>query len=400
MAAKRKDKNGRLLKTGENQRKDLIYQYRYKDIWGKTQYIYSADLNELRQKEKEVQKELDKGVDYAKGNVSVEQLVERYIGLKQNVRYNTKVGYQFVLNLIKKEAFSKKCIRDIKVSDAQMWMLKLSNDGKGYSTLTSVRGVLRPAFQMACNEDIISKNPFDFKLTDVIVNDSKKRISLTDAQRDAWMEFIRTDKTYSKYYDEFVVLLHSGLRVSEFCGLTFRDLDFKSRRITVDHQLIRERGGRYYVEATKSESGRRYIAMDDAVYTSLRNMLDHRPKVETEMIVDGYSGFIMLDKNGKPKIALHIENEMRWAMKKYDKLHPDAPLPNITPHVLRHTFCTDLHFKGLDAKSLQYFMGHSEYRTTMNIYTHADYEQAKNALTKILNFSDQNDGGKGGGKAL
>lgn len=111
MAAKRKDKNGRLLKTGENQRKDLIYQYRYQDIWGKTQYIYSADLDELRQKEKEVQKELDKGVDYAKGNISVEQLVERYIGLKQNVRYNTRVGYQFVMNLLKKETFSQKCIR-------------------------------------------------------------------------------------------------------------------------------------------------------------------------------------------------------------------------------------------------------------------------------------------------
>ncbi len=400
MAAKRKDKNGRLLKTGENQRKDLLYQYRYQDIWGKTKYIYSTDLDDLRQKEKEVQKELEKGVDYAKGNVSVEQLVERYIGLKQNVRYNTKVGYQFVLNLLKKETFSQKCIRDIKVSDAQMWMIKLANDGKGYSTLTSVRGVLRPAFQMAYNEDIIPKNPFDFKLTDVIVNNSQKRIALTDAQRDTWMEFIRTDPTYSKYYDEFVVLLHTGLRVSEFCGLTLKDLDFENRRITVDHQLIRERSGRYYVEVTKSESGKRYIAMDDAVYTSLKNMLEHRPKVKTEILVDGYSGFIMLDKNGRPKVALHIENEMRWAMKKYDKLHPDAPLPNITPHVLRHTFCTDLHFKGLDPKSLQYFMGHSESRTTMNIYTHANYEQARDALTKVLRFSGRDGEGKSGGKAL
>ncbi len=263
-----------------------------------------------------------------------------------------------------------------------------------------MRGVLRPAFQMAYNEDIIPKNPFDFKLTDVIVNNSQKRIALTDAQRDTWMEFIRTDPTYSKYYDEFVVLLGTGLRVSEFCGLTIRDLDFGSRRITVDHQLIRERGGRYYVEVTKSESGRRYIAMDDAVYTSLKNMLEHRPKVKTEMVVDGYSGFIMLDKNGRPKVALHIENEMRWAMKKYGKLHPDAPLPPISPHVLRHTYCSNLYFMGLDAKSLQYFMGHSESRTTMNIYTHANYEQARDALTKVLRFSSQDGEEKSGGKAL
>lgn len=399
MIKRRKDKNGRVLLTGENQRKDGIYQFRYKDIWGKEQYIYSSDLEELREREKEIQKELDKGIDYHKGKATVLDLTERYIGLKQNVRYNTRVGYNFVLNLLKKETFSQKHIRDIKVSDAQMWMIKLSQDGKGYSTLTSLRGVLRPAFQMAYNEDIISKNPFDFKLTDVVVNDTHKRIALTEAQKEAWMGFIRTDSTYSKYYDEFVVLLHTGMRVSEFCGLTFKDLDFENKVITVDHQLIRERGGRYYVEVTKSESGRRYIMMDDEVYQSLKNMLARRPKAKTEMMVDGYSGFIMLDKNGRPKVALHIENEMRWAMKKYTKQHPEAPLPNITPHVLRHTFCTDLHYKGLDPKSLQYFMGHSEARTTMNIYTHADYEQAKRALTKVLRFTTQNEQNQNGEKA-
>jgi len=212
MAEKRKDKNGRVLRTGENQRKDLIYQYRYKDFWGKTQYIYSSSLDELRQKESEVEKELQKGVDYAKGNVTVLELVTRYINIKQNVRYNTKVGYNFVLNILKKESFAQKNIRDIKGSDAQLWMIKLSNDGRGYS----IRGVLRTAFQMAYNEDIIVKNLFDFKLTDVVINTSQKRLALTDAQRDTWMEFVRNDPTYCKYYDEFVVLLHTGMRVSEF----------------------------------------------------------------------------------------------------------------------------------------------------------------------------------------
>lgn len=388
MAKKRKDKNGRVLNKGEHQRKDLVYQYRYKDVYGKEKYAYSSDLDELRRMEKKIQNDLERGIDYAAGNITVLELVERYIGLIQNVRYNTRVGYNFVLGILKKEAFAKKCIRDIKVSDAQLWILKLSSEGRGYSSLTSIRGVLRPAFQMAWNEDIIYKNPFDFKLTDVIVNNTQKRMALTDAQRDTWMEFIRTDPTYKKYYDEFVVLLHTGMRVSEFCGLTRKDLDFENRRITVDHQLIRSRDGKYYVEVTKSESGRRYIAMDDATYSSLKNIVANRPKPKIEMSVDGYSGFIMLDKNLKPKVALHIENEMRWAMKKYRILHPDKPLPHITPHVLRHTFCTNLHFMGLDPKSLQYFMGHSEARTTMNIYTHASYETAKSALTKILSFED------------
>ncbi len=386
MSEKRKDNKGRILRTGESQRKDLIYQYRYTDIRGKRQTVYSSDLKELREKEKEIQKQLDEGIDYAAGKATVIALVERYISLKQGVRYNTKVGYNFVLNLIKKEDFGYRQIRDIRVSDAQKWIMKLHEDGKGYSTITSVRGVVKPAFQMAYNEDIIRRNPFDFKLVDVVPNDSQKRIAMTEEQQTLWMEFIREDKTYSKYYDEFVVLLGTGMRVSEFCGLTKGDLDFGNRRIRVDHQLVRERGGKYYVEKTKTECGCRFIPMTEEVYQGLKNILAHRKQLKTEMIVDGYSGFIMLDKNGNPKVALHIENEMRWAMKKYKKLHPDSPLPHITPHVFRHTFCTNYANDGMDIKNLQYLMGHSDAGVTLNVYTHASYAHAAEQMAEISQF--------------
>ena len=390
MSEKRKDNKGRILRTGESQRKDLIYQYRYTDIRGKRQTVYSSDLKELREKEKEIQKQLDDGIDYAAGKITVIQLLERYISLKQGVRYNTKVGYNFVLNLIKKEDFGYRQIRDIKVSDAQKWIMKLHSDGKGYSTITSVRGVVKPAFQMAYNEDVIRKNPFDFKLVDIVPNDSQKRIAMTDEQQKIWMDFIREDKTYCKYYDEFVVLLGTGMRVSEFCGLTKSDLDFENRRIRVDHQLVRERGGRYYVEKTKTECGIRFIPMTDDVYQSLKNILANRRKMKTEIIVDGYSGFILIDKDCHPKVALHIENEMRWAMKKYGKLYPDKPLPHITPHVFRHTFCTNMANAGMDIKNLQYVMGHSDVGVTLNVYTHSSFDRAAEQMTKIIDFKGDN----------
>ena len=71
--------------------------------------------------------------------------------------------------------------------------MKLQKDGRGYSTITSVRGVVKPAFQMAYEEDILRKNPFDFKLSDVVKNDSQKRIVLTQEQEDIFMNFIKTD---------------------------------------------------------------------------------------------------------------------------------------------------------------------------------------------------------------
>ena len=383
---KRKDKKGRILKTGESQRKDFVYQYRYTDFHGKRQTVYASTLQELRQKEKEIQKQVDDGLDYEAGQITVIELIEKYISLKQGVRYNTKVGYQFVLNLVKKEEFGYRKISTIKVSDAKQWFMKLQKDGRGYSTITSVRGVIKPAFQMAYDEDAVRKNPFAFKLIDAVVNDSEQRIALTDEQLEIWMDFIKNDNTYCKYYDEFVVLLETGMRVSEFCGLTKKDLDFKNRRIRVDHQLVRERGGKYYVEETKTSSGCRFLPMTDSIYQSLKNMLARRPKVKKEVVVDGYTGFIMLDKNGNPKVALHVENEMRWAMKKYKKLHPDRPLPNITPHVLRHTFCTNYANAGMDIKDLQYLMGHSDAGVTLNVYTHANYAHAADQMAKITEF--------------
>ena len=385
MSEKRKDHKGRLLRTGESQRKDLTYQYRYTDVTGKRRTVYASDLQELRKKEKAIQKDIDDGINYCEGNVTVIELLERYIALKQGVRHATKVGYNFVLNLVKKEDFCYRTINTIRTSDAKLWLMKLQRDGRGYSTITSVRGVVKPAFQMACDEDIIRKNPFDFPLAGVVVNDSKKRIALTKEQQETFMTFVREDTHYCRYYDEFNVLLGTGMRVSEFCGLTISDLDFVNRKIFVGKQLVKEKGGVYHVEKTKTESGVRYIPMSDEVYQSLKNILACRQKPKKEMLIDGYAGFLLLDKNGNPKVGLHLDHHMQWTMKKYRRTQ-DIPLPTITPHVLRHTFCTNMANAGMDLKSLQYLMGHSDAGVTMNVYTHASYDHAEKSMQKILQF--------------
>lgn len=386
MSAKRKDKKGRVLRTGESQRKDLTYQYRYTDAGGKRHTVYSPTLDGLRKKEEEINRVENAGASYNDGGITVIELLERYISLKQGVRYATAVGYNFVLNLVKKEDFGQRRIRDIKPSDAKLWLMKLQKDGRGYSTITSVRGVVKPAFQMAYEEEILRRNPFDFKLSDVVKNDSKKRIALTKEQKDTFMNFIKGDKHFSRYYDEFMVLLETGMRVSEMCGLTKDQLDFENRRIWVDHQLVRMSDGTLYVEKTKTESGCRFIPMTDNVCEALKNIIANRKTPDIEYLVDGHSGFLLLDKNGKPCVAMHIEHHMQWAMKKYRKKYPNDPLPTVTPHVLRHTFCTDMANAGMDIKDLQYLMGHSDAEVTLNVYTHASYAHAESSMQKILQF--------------
>lgn len=389
MSEKRKDHKGRILRTGESQRKDLIYQYRYTDIRGKRQTIYSSDLKELREKEKEIQRYIDDGIDYAAGNMTVLELSKRYVSLKQGMRYMTKQTYNTVLNLLSKEDFGYRQIKDVKMSDAQQWFLKLHQGGKCYGSISIVRNVVKYAFQMACAEDAIRRNPFDFALTDIIPDDSRKRTPLTKEEQDILLKFIREDKVSAKHYDEFVVLLGTGMRVSEFCGLTKGDLDFENRKIRIDHQLYRlytGKIGKYYLEKPKTKGGYRFLPMSDDVYNSLKNILANRKQVETEPVVDGQSGFLLLGERGNPKVAQNIQKEMRSILNRYNKKHPDRPISHLTPHVLRHTFCTNMAQAGLDIKTLQYLMGHSNADVTLNVYRHMTYEEAAEQIAKIIGF--------------
>ena len=380
---RRKDSNGRVLQSGESQRKDGIYQYRY-TYGGKRETVYAPNLNELRQKEKEIQALLNAGINYAAGTIDTIELVAKYISLRQGVRYSTRVGYQFVSNILKRETFCRKPIRDILASEAKVWMKKLfDEDGYGYSTLCAIKGIIAPAFRMAYEEDVIKKNPFDFDLSGVVPNNAKPRQALTDQELIDWLDFVKNDSTYRKYYDEFIVLLGTGLRVSEFCGLTLQDIDFDEMRIKVERQLARTRSGKFYVEKPKTKNGVRYIPMSPEVCESMQNIVQQRYSGGPEIIIDGVVGFLLLDRSHRPKVALHIENELRWCMKKYQKRYPNKKLPRITPHVLRHTFCTNMARNGMAIKNLQYLMGHSDVGTTLNIYTHSRYEDAAKEMLNI-----------------
>ncbi len=383
MAERRKDSKNRVLRSGESQRKDGTYMYRYTDVRGKRVCVYARTLEDLRVKEQTIQKELNGGIDYAAGEIIVLDLLKRYIATKTGVRYNTKVGYQFVLNLVSKENFGFLKIRDIKPSDAKQWFIKLYQDGRRYSTIISVRGVLRPAFEMAVEDDIIRRNPFSFQITDVVPNDSKTRQAISGEVKERFLTFIRESRHYSQYYDEIIILLGTGMRVSELYGLTRADLDFEARRIKVERQLTRTRHCEYYVEKPKTASGERYIPMTDEVYLAFQNAVQRRKQPKVELLIDGHTGFLFLDKDGKPKVAMHLEHVMKRIVDRYNDAHEDK-LPSITPHVLRHTFCTEMANSGIDLKSLQYLMGHSDAGVTLNVYTHASYEAAENAMRKAV----------------
>ena len=111
--------------------------------------------------------------------MTVMELVLRYLSLKKEVKPNTLTNYNFVVNALKKELFSKKQIGKVKMSDAKLWLIKMKSDGRGYSSIQSIRGVVRPAFQMAVDDEILFRNPFNFEMKNVLISDSVRREAIS-----------------------------------------------------------------------------------------------------------------------------------------------------------------------------------------------------------------------------
>lgn len=390
MSEIRKDNKGRRLATGESQDKDGRYRYKYNDSFGKRKSVYSWRLTEsdpypkgkrkdisLREKEKEVEKALRNAVATSGGNMTVLELVQKYISQKRGVKHNTQANYNFVINVIKKEDFGAKRIDTIKLSDAKTWLIKLQDDGRGYSSIHSIRGVVRPAFQMAVDDDLINKNPFEFQLATVVVNDSVTREAITRKQQREFLRFIKADKHFCKYYDGIYILFHTGLRVSEFVGLTINDIEFDKERIKVDHQLQRTRNMKYEILTPKTEKGERYVPMQKDVADCFRRIIQNRKHPKIEPMIDGYSGFLFLDKNDMPMVALHWEKYFQHIREKYNSIYK-VQMPCITPHVCRHTFCSNMAKSGMNPKTLQYIMGHSDIGVTLNTYTHLQLKDIYN----------------------
>ena len=390
----RRDKKRRVLRAGESIRADGKYQFKY-HVNGKPRFVYSWRLEptdklpagkkpclSLRELEKKIGYDLDAQMDPMKKNLTVNELVERYLSTKTGVKPNTQANYNFVRNILKKCDFGEKKISFIKTSDAKLFLIQLQKEGRGYSTVKTVRGVLRPAFQMAVDDDILTKNPFGFQLAGVVVNDSVTREAISREQMRQFLKFIHDDNCYCKYYEVVYILFHTGMRISEFYGLTLHDIDLEKRIVNIDHQLQRTSDMRYIIEPTKTNAGTRKLPIKEDVARCFAAIIEDRAAPKNEKMIDGYTGFLFYDENGMPLVAMHWEHRFNHMVKRYNEIYK-IQMPNITPHVCRHTYCSNQAKAGMNPKTLQYLMEHSDIGVTLNVYTHLALEDAAEELKRM-----------------
>ena len=387
MSEKRRDSKNRILRSGESQRKDGRYAYKYIDTFGKTQFVYAWKLvptdktpkgkredKSLREKVKEIQKDLDDGIDPVGKKMTVCQLYAKQIRNHANVRHGTKQWRKQLMRIIKEDTIGACSIENVKMSDAKEWALRMKEKGYSFITISNHKRSLKAAFYTTIQDDCI-KNPFDFHINTVIEDDTEPKIPLSPMQEESLISFAKSDKVYYKYYDELIILLGTGLRISEFCGLTDSDIDFENRTINVNHQLQYSGKKSYRIETPKTENGIRKIPMSDRVLEALQRVVQSRRKSSFE--VDGYTGFLFLTRNGTPQNYINYDIMLRKLVEEYNKKHEEVLPVVTTPHTLRHTFCTNMANTGMNPKALQYLIGHANITMTLNYYAHATFDSAQ-----------------------
>ena len=388
----RLDNKGRRLKVGESQRKDGRYAYKYKTVDNKIKFVYSWRLTEtdvtprgkkkdksLREKEREIHKDLKDGIIDC--NITVSELIYNYLNTKGNIRTTTKQSYDDIYDRVAKCDLGSKQIKSINQVVAKKWVVGLKKSGLSFYTIKGIVGLLKSSFKMAVQNDFLRKNPFDFKLTDVIANDSIPREALSSSDEKKLLEFIRANKKFKKRYDTIYILLNTGLRVSELCGLTKNDVDFKNNQLHVNKQLLKQKNGDYMIADPKTKSGNRIIPMTDEVAKCFKNIMENG--IKCSVTINGLNNFIILNRNGSPSTLENVKHYLTDIKNAYNaKYNSNIKL---TAHILRHTFCTKMALHGMNPKALQYIMGHSNISITLNVYTHVTSQNAQNEMKRVIN---------------
>ncbi|MGN0183126.1 MAG: integrase DNA-binding domain-containing protein [Candidatus Ornithomonoglobus sp.] len=414
MAKERRDNKNRLLRTGEYQRSDGRYEYKYIDAKGEKRSVYSWKLVQsdktpkgkqiemcLREMEKQIVRDNQDEIDgFTAKRMTLNKFFDIHIE-ERRLKDSTRTNYKYMYKKYVSEGLGQKNISDIKYSDIKRFYSSLIFE-KGFKprSMEVINTIIHPIFTMAVRDGYIRLNP-----TDGVMNEIKKsamwdtphRNALTVEQQEAFVNFTRSSKQYNHWMPLFTVLLGTGCRIGEIIGLRWEDCDFEENIISINHTLIyrlQDDGTcKFRITTPKTKAGIREIPMFNEVRETLKNEYMRQSITGfNQTVVDGYSGFIFQNRLGTVYSPHAVNRGIERICKAYNEFETERSekenreallLPHFSCHHLRHTFCTRMCENTSDQntlKMIQTIMGHSDISTTLDIYTDLTRKKKKEAF--------------------
>ena len=400
---RRKDNKRRVLKEGEYQRSSGTYEFKWRDKRGNRHTISAVTLEELREKELDVLRDVLDGVKVDKNNLTVNDLYNSWIQLKRGLKENTFSNYKYMYKMFVEPDFGKNRITDLKRSDVRGFYNFLAEEKHvQINTIDSIHTVLHQVLEIAVEDDYLRYNPSDNALKELkkAVNfEVEKRRALTVSEQEIFEAFLRKKGQYHRWYPVFTVMLWTGMRVGEITGLRWCDIDLEEGSINVNHTLVyfdkrAEERCTFAINTTKTKAGERSIPMLPKVKEAFLMEKEYQREcgVKSESVVDGYRDFIFVNRFGNVqhqgtlnKALRRIIRDCNFEILDKNKQNDVIILPKFSNHSLRHTFTTRMCEAGVNIKAMQEILGHADAETTMDIYAEATKELKK---SELINFEE------------
>ncbi|MBQ8298310.1 MAG: site-specific integrase [Clostridia bacterium] len=396
---KRKDSNNRVLREHESQRANGTYEFKWTDKWGKRRAIYAKILEELREKEKEVLRDIMDGIRTDKNSLTINDLYYRWEQLKKGLKANTFQNYKYMYKQFVEPDFGNSRIVELKRTDVRAFYNYLADERHiKANTIDSIHTVLHQVLELGVEDDYLRYNPSDNALKELKKahnQDFEKRRALTQQEQDLLETFLSKGQ-YQRWYPIFIVMVWTGMHVGEITGLRWCDIDLEEETINVNHTLVYfDKGGSercgFAINTPKTKAGERIIPMLPKVKEAFRMEKEFQEMcgLKCNAMVDGYTDFVFINRFGGVQHQGTLNKALRRIIRdcNYEVLDKEQKNPVLLPkfscHSLRHTFTTRMCEAGVNVKAMQDILGHADAETTLQIYADATKELKR---AEMINF--------------
>lgn len=378
-----KDLKGKELGVGISQRKDLRYQYRYKDDEGNRKTKYADTEREIKRLKKDIEYNLCHDVYKVNTRLTLNAWFEFWLDTikGKNIKKKTRKNYKYSYNIIA-DYLGMIYMDDITSAMCATLFKSLELKYSG-NTLEGIKKLLNTMYKDAIDFGMDIKNPISSKIK--IPKDKNKRIALTE---DETTEFLEEAKK-SVYYNFLAFALETGMRCGEICALSIDDIDLEKREIHVVRNMeIGNDEADFYDDdnifsTPKTDAGTRIVPMTtecvEIVYRQIA-IVSTYPKCK------GYENLLFKSKSGKMYLGTDILKGIRRIVSRINENRrenslPDFPKMNV--HACRHTFATRCARAGMPVKVLQLILGHASDTTTSKYYIHLNTDDLHEGLKYI-----------------
>ena len=390
-----KNLKGREIGKGLSQRQDGRYSARFVTASGKRTEKYFQTLTEAQSWLEDARYRDKHDADIVPFELVADSIVEDDAPLvltsemtvdewyklwSENVvshlAWNTQRNYRerYIQNI--QPVIGNMRIQDVKPIHCRKVLNDMDGDYKG-STVKQTYITMGTMFRAAVMNDVIQKHPMDgVRYTKTVKAPGQIKYLKLDEQT----AFLAAAKR-SHNYRQYALILETGLRTGEMIGLTWDDIDFEHRTLTVRKTLeYRHERGTWQAGPTKTAASYRTIPLTNRAYDILKDLYSRKDSrkqsdelLQTLYYIDRKTGektsFVMKDL-----VFINFRTGMPDKNSSYDthlyKLCDEAGIKRFCMHALRHTYATRAIERGVNPKTLQELLGHASLQTTMDTYVH------------------------------